>query len=260
MGKRSVLTSNMKKERRMKRKKLEQRKKLEKNKKHDNAEPASGKTNLPYDYNRPIYKFFEKEEYADDLLCGNVHLGTLNTYRAYEDAEQGDKEEAHQTYLSGNLVGSSNDSQFVEKARRSGINIANANCDNIKITGGTNITLIQDAYVFCTSTEYLPKNMSEKIGTKHCVKIKDPERFFNIVSRKINSISAIRQAAMGKVIYKDRHYTGLEQPPGPIGFVKPAFPYEKQKEFRFLWLMQSPDKLKPFQINCPEIRELCERV
>lgn len=258
MGKRSSSVSNSKKERRMKRKKLAQRKRLEKNKKHIDAKLALEKENLPYDYNKPVYKFFEKEEYADALLCGNVHLGTLNVYRAYEDVEQGDSEEASETYFGNSIVGSSNDPKVAEQLRRCGIRIEG--CNNVVVSNARNVWSLPDAYVFCTSAEYLPENMSEKIGTKHCVKIKDPERFFNIVSRKINSISAIHEAAMGEVIYRDRHYTGLEQPPGPIGFVKPAIPYEKQKEFRFLWRMQGPNKLEPFQISCPEIRELCERM
>tara|TARA_R110000765_G_scaffold139653_1_gene239897 strand:- start:178 stop:957 length:780 start_codon:yes stop_codon:yes gene_type:complete len=258
MGKRSSSVSNSKKERRMKRKKLEQRKRLEKNKKHIDAKPALEQENLPYDYSKPVYKFFEKEEYADALLCGNVHLGTLNVYRGYEDAEQGDSEEAYETYRASKIVGSSNDPKVAEQLRRCSIRVEG--CDNIVVTHARNVRSLPDAYVFCTSTEYLPENMSEKIGTKYCVKIKDPERFFDIVSRKIMSISPMHQGAMGKVVYKDRHYSGLRQPPGPIGFVKPAFPYEKQKEFRFLWLMKDSDNLKPFQLSCPEISDLCERI
>lgn len=257
MGKRSSSTSNSKKERRLKRKKIEQRKKLEKNKRHIDAKPALEKENLPYDYSKPVYKFFEKEEHADALLRGNVHLGTLNTYRDYEDAEQGDSEEAYETYFASDIEGSSNDYKVAEQLRRSGMRMES---NNIRIGKATRTIALPDAYVLCTTIEFSPENMSEKIGTKFCVEIKDPRKFFEIVSKKLNSISAIHKAEMGKIIYTDRHYSGLEEHPGMIGFVKPAFPYEKQKEFRFLWRMKDSNNLKPFQLSCPEISDLCERI
>ncbi len=218
-----------------------------------------GKICFLCDYNGPVYKFFSKERYADSLVSGNVHLGTLNKYRIDEDDEQGDVGEGCQTYFSGNLAGGSNDPEFVEKARRANIGIG-VGCINIKVENCASTEFLEDAYAFCTSTEYSPENMSKAIGQDYCVKIKDPRKFFEAVSKKLNSISAIRKAEMGKVIYSDRHYTGLEEPSGPIGFVKPVFPYGKQKEFRFLWHMQSVDKLESFRISCPEISKLCERI
>lgn len=222
-----------------------------------------GKIYFLCDYEGPVYKFFSQEKYADSLVSGNVHLGTLNKYRIDEDDEQGDVGEGRQTYLSGNIAGGSNDPEFVKQARLSGIGIDEDNgggFGNLQINNCSNEILMPDAYAFCASTEYSPENMSKAIGQDYCVKIKDPRKFFTAVSKKLNFIFAIREGAMGKVIYSDRHYTGLEQPPGPIGFVKPVFPYGKQKEFRFLWQMQSMDKLNSFQLSCPEISELCERI
>lgn len=258
MGKRSSVTSNLKKERRKKRKNIEQKRRLNKENQHILATTPLKNTAFLCDYQGPVYRFFKEEEHANALARGDIYLSTLESCRAYEDAEQGDPEEAYETYLSGNIVGGSSDAEFVEKARRMGV-IIGSNCNNIKFSNCSRTTSLPDAYILCTTTEFSPENLGEKFGG-YCVEIKNPRKFFNIISRKINSIYAIREAAIGTVKYADRKYTGMEAPPGPIGFVKPSFPYEKQKEFRFLWLMENMNKLEPLLIECPEISRLCKRV
>lgn len=257
MGKRSNLTKSLKTERRKKRKQVEEKKKKEKRKKHISAITPLGKTHFLCDHQRPVYRFFKEEEHANALARGDVYLSTLESCRNYEDAEQGDAEEAHETYLSGYLRGDSTDLQFVEQARRSGIIVVDS--INTTIVDGSNTTWLSNAYVLCTTTEFLPENLNEKFG-KYCVEIKDPRKFFVAVSEKLNSISTIREAATRKIIYADRKYTGLDQPPGPIGFVKPSYPYEKQKEFRFLWIMENMGELNPPLLKCPEISSLCRRI
>nr|WP_181718434.1 hypothetical protein [Psychrobacter sp.]QJS05137.1 hypothetical protein [Psychrobacter sp.] len=258
MGKRKNLTSTLKKERRKKKKQSEQRKKLERKKQHILAVSPLEKCFFLCNYKGSVYRFFKEEEHADALARGDVYLSTLDICRAYEDAEQGDSQEAYETYLSGNLSGDGDDHEFVEKARRSGIGIGPGSRD-IKIINCSNTVSLPDAYVLCTTTEFLPENLNEKFG-KYCVEIKDPRKFFVAVSKKINSISAIREAAIREIIYADRNYTGMEQTPGPIGFVKPSTPYKKQKEFRFLWLMENMGQLNPPLLKCPEVSSLCRRI
>ena len=60
-------------------------------------------------------------------------------------------------------------------------------------------------------------------------------------------------------MYRDRTYTGLENPPGPIGFVKPVDQYAEQQEFRFLWTPKSMQEIQPFLLECPEIKSICKR-
>lgn len=260
MGKRNNLTKSLKNDRRKRRKQVEEKKKVEQRKKHIAAITPLEKTHFLCDHQGSVYRFFKKEdeEYADAFSQGQLYISTLGNCRAYEDDEQGDKKEAYETYSNHNLVGNGSDTDFVEKAQRSNIGISHGSM--FTTINATRTRYIPDAYVLCTSTDFSPENMSEAIGNGHCVEIRNPRKFFNIVSRKINSISAIRDAGMGKVKYTDRSYAGLDQQPGPIGFVKPKFPYEKQKEFRFLWIMENMDKLEPILIDCPEVRKLCKRI
>lgn len=258
MGKRSISTSNLKKERRKKRKNNKQKRQVEKSKKQVFDTTPLENTTFLCNYRGSVYRFFQEEEHANALARGDVYLSTLENCRAYEDAEQGDPEEGFEAYNASNLSGGSDDPEFVEQARRGGIAIE-GKCSNIQIGSISKVESIEDAYVLCTTTQFLPENLNEKFG-KYCVEIKDPRKFFVAVSKKLNSISTISQAATREIIYADRKYTGLGQPPGPIGFVKPSVPYEKQKEFRFLWLMKNMGEINPPLIKCPEISGLCRRI
>lgn len=258
MGKRSNLTSTLKKERRNKRKQVEHRRKMEQKKQPILAANQLKNTFFLCDHKGSVFRFFKKEEDANTLAQGDVYLSTLERCRSYENAEQGDSEEAYETYNSGHAVGRGDDPEIIRRAQQSGIYIS-PNIGRVTISNNTRITSLPDAYVLCTTTEFSPENINEEIG-KFCVEIKNPREFFNVISRKIDSMFAIREAGAGKIKYADRNYTGLDQPPGPIGFVKPSIPYKKQKEFRFLWLMENMDNLEPLLIKCPEISNLCTRI
>jgi len=205
-----------------------------------------------------VYRFFKKESEAEALTRGEVWLSTLATCRAYEDPKQGDPEEAHETYNSGYAVGGSDDPELVEVARRSGIHIG-PGFNKITIKNNTRRTVLPDAYVLCTTIEYLPEKLSETFG-KYCVEITNPREFFTNISVVLEKSVALNEAVAGKVIYKHRHYTGMEAPPGPIGFVKPPDLYASQKEFRLLWVPKMPEGITPFLLNCPNVKQLCKRI
>jgi hypothetical protein len=227
-------------------------------KQHGLAEGSSKTLVLLDEHKESIYRFFKEEGQADSLARGDVWLSTLITCRGYEDPEQGDSEEAHEAYNSGHAVGGSDDPEFVERARRSGIHIG-PGCSNGTIDNNTRSSSLPDAYVLCTTTEFSPEKLSETFG-KYCVEITNPREFFVTVSENLESQTAIKEAAAGKIIYKDRSYSGLESPPGPIGFVKPPDLYASQKEFRFLWLPEKSKEITPFLLKCPKISHLCKRI
>lgn len=206
-------------------------------------------------HNEPIYRFFPEKWQAESLCKGNVWISTLETCRQYEDPLQGDSEEATHTYSSGHIVGGSDDPAFVEMASRSGIHIGGG-CSNITISDCTSVQKLPDAYVLCTTREYRPQSLSDTFGN-YCVKISNPAEFFKLVSVTLNKQRAIREGGMGLVQYKERNYTGLQSPPGPIGFVKPGDQYSSQKEFRLLWVPQTSDAIEPFLLECPDVSKFC---
>lgn len=209
-------------------------------------------------YNEPIYRFFPEEWQAESLCKGNVWMSTLETCRQYEDPLQGDPEEATHTYNSGHIFGGSDDPAFVEMAARSGVYIG-PGCSGITISSCKNIQRISDAYVLCTTKEFSPQNLSNTFGN-YCVKISNPTEFFKLISIALHKKRKIREGSMGLVQYKDRDYTGLQPPPGPIGFVKPSDKYSPQKEFRLLWIPEDFESINPFLLECPEVSELCSQI
>lgn len=206
-------------------------------------------------YNKPIYRFFPEKWQAESLCKGNVWISTLEACRQYEDPLQGDPEEATHTYHSGHIVGGSGDPAFVEMASRSGIHIGEG-CSNITISNCTSIRRLPDAYVLCTTKAYNPRNLSDTFGN-YCVEISNPVEFFKLASMALHKQKTIQEGAMGLVKYQNRNYTGLQHPPGPIGFVKPSDQYSSQMEFRLLWIPQDSLAIKPFLLECPEVSKLC---
>jgi hypothetical protein len=227
-------------------------------KQHGLSEVSSKTLLLIGEHNQSVYRFFQEEWEADALARGEVWLSTLETCRAYEDPEQGDPEEAHETYNSGHAVGGSDDPDFVEVARRSGIHIG-PGCSDITLSNNTRKTVLPDAYVLCTTNELSPDKLSETFG-RYCVEITNPKDFFIRVSTILEKSTPIKEAVAGKVIYKDRHYTGMESPPGPICFVKPRDLYATQREFRLLWVPENAKGLTPFLVKCPDVAHLCKRI
>ena len=194
-------------------------------------------------YNSPVYRFFPEEWQADALCKGNVWISTLETCRAYEDPLQGDPEEATHTYESGHIVGGSSDMGFVEMAARSGVHIG-PGCSDITISGCTNIQKLPDAFVICTTKEFKPEKLSDTFG-KYCVKISNPVEYFKRVSVELNKHIEIREGFILLDQSTAQIYTGLEAPPGPIGFVKPSDKYSPQKEFRLLWVPERNTNIEP---------------
>ncbi|QKJ65627.1 hypothetical protein HQN60_02100 [Deefgea piscis] len=223
----------------------------------DNQNPIDRLISLD-NFNGAVYRFFPEEWQADELCNGNIWISTLESCRKYEDPSQGDSHEATQTYQSGHIAGGSNDLAFIEMASRSGISIGEG-CSNITISNCNNTQKLSDAYVICTTKSFQPENLSDTFG-KYCVKISNPMIFFRLVSLELNKYKSIREGAIGLIQYKDRHYTGLQPVPGPIGFIKPRDPYSNQNEFRFLWIPRNNIALHPFSLKCQSITKFCTRI
>lgn len=208
--------------------------------------------------NLSVFRYFDEAWKADALAAGDVWVSTLGECRKYENSAQGDREEAHETYNSGYIRGNGDNPALVEIGRRCGIEIG-PGCQNITLSNNTRITSIPDAYVLCTTRGFVDGRLTEDFG-QYCVEITNPMLFFQCVSSKLMSDIAMSSVAAGEVIYSDRYYRGLQKPPGPIGFVKPADQYASQNEFRFLWVPRSTNDLSPFLLPVPEVASICRRV
>jgi len=205
-----------------------------------------------------VYRFFKDAEHADAMASGKIWISTLETCRQYENPLQGDPEEATQKYNSGHAIGGSGDRDFKLIAARSGIHIGDG-CSNISISNCTSMHRVLDAYVLCTTSHFDPDKLGDVFGL-HCVEVTHPHEFFRLMSLELAKLHKVREAAYGSVIYSEREYKGLEDPPGPIGFVKPPDKYQDQREVRFLWTVDEVLRLQPFLLDVPNAATLCRRL
>lgn len=205
-----------------------------------------------------VYRFFKEKCHAEALCKGDVWISTLKTCREYEDPLQGDPDEAKHIYRSGYMVGGSEDADLVKVAARSGIMLGPGS-SNITLKDNVSIIMISDAFVLCTTKEFNPEALSDTFGM-YCVEISNPSKFMELLSFRLNEMHPLKCSLMGDVAYEDREYTGLEDPPGVLGFVKPFDKYSSQKEFRFIWEAKDPIAIKPLLVSCSMIAGLCRQV
>lgn len=207
-----------------------------------------------------IYRFFKEAHHAEALVSGEVWLSTLEACRIYENPYQGDQEEAIHTYNSGHATGGSNDATFKLIAKRSSIHIG-PNCSNITISNCTSIEKIPDAFILCTTEKFNPEALSETFGS-FCVEINRPHEFFRLITMHLSKSYRLQKATCGLVTYQERGFSGLQNPPGHLGFVKPPDQYKNQCEFRGLWIPTSDmhTHLEPFLLEVPECAALCQRI
>lgn len=143
-------------------------------------------------------------------------------------------------------------------AKRFGIHI-DQGCSNITLDNCTRIHRLPDAFVLCTTEQFNPENLSGTFGN-YCVEINQPQKFFKLVTENLIKHHSVRESAFGRVIYSERRFTGLQNPPGPIGFVKPPDMYGSQHEFRFLWTTVTNTRLTTFELHVPGSELLCRRI
>lgn len=209
------------------------------------------------EYDQPIYRFFSQECHADALCKGNIWISTLETCRKYENILQGDPEEATHTYNLPYASGFADDPNMKELSSRCGINVSGPG--RLVIVNGRNTSILKNAFVLCTTSEFQPNELSEVFGS-YCVEISNPIDFFVNVSITLNNIFPIKQATTGLVRYSNRYYQNFDPEPGKIGFIKPSNPYSSQKEYRQLWVPRNNENLEPFLLSCPNVAEFCKRV
>ncbi len=218
---------------------------------------SEGVLNMTHKGKGPVYKFFQEEAHAEALCKGYVWLSTLETCRAYENKQRGDPSEAIHTCYYDYLTGGSSDADFVSAASRMGIKIDDG-CHNLTFENPSHEVILPDAFVLCTTNEFIPAELSEDFGD-YCVEISNPNEFFKRVSLALHDDIGMQRGAMGPVQYMSRDYHGTDETPRPIGFIKPES-YSAQKEFRFLWIPQDENNIKPRGLRCQEITELCKRI
>lgn len=209
-----------------------------------------------------LFRFFLEERHANRLAEGHVWLSTLEACRRYEEAGRGDQGEASVTYLPGTITGDGDDPALqlvAQRCQAGGVSLFrfDASCRNITIANVSVTTTVPNAYVVCATRDLLA---DDNVFGKYCVEISQPVEVFRRITGVLRNERRISQAVIDRVHYRPRTFSGLLEPPGRIGFVKPIN-YASQREVRMMWRPDPPtEELMPLELYCPEIVKLCRRI
>jgi hypothetical protein len=222
---------------------------------------AGGYTSMSLldDVDASLYRRFDNADIADAFAKGDMRISTLGRCKKYEDAERGDREEGVHRYESGDASSDDSHSEFAIVARRMGFDL-DPDIAGLSIRNCEMEWTLVDAWVLCLSER---DGDADALRAPYCVEILRPRRLFAAITDRLFFAAPhgpVRQACMGKVIYRRRSYAGVEDDPGPIGFVKPAIPYAKQREVRMLWIPRDSADLDYQQITCAVARRFCRRI
>ncbi|MCA9835431.1 MAG: hypothetical protein KC422_00885 [Trueperaceae bacterium] len=224
------------------------------------VEPKRSLTPIKF-YGKEIYRFFGEYWQAKALLEGKVWISTLSVCRNYENPLQGDPFEGkaeHTINAKGfgyeRKIGLANEMTGMKNHEEA---LYSLNSHKIEYE-------IPDAYVLCTTEVYKPEKMAETFGN-YAVKIKEPQQFFKVVTKKLEHLKGNMNSRFSRVIYKtpltfqnEEIYT--EPDLDDIGFLKMPDKYANQKEVRMLWFPSNRLPISPFLLNCSEASQFCELV
>ena len=205
-----------------------------------------------------VYRYMD-QEYVDDFFeNGRLRLSPFKSYASFEDPVRGDKGEG---------------SNF-----RTGISHEGEGMTLMALT-----FIGDNALSFCTSL-ILSQELNDAFESTGVFRIKDTKQFGVAVA---NRLAGFREGMEGPCIYVKRRSTTKEMKKfdlddlkiapdkkelsmdkmfekiNDIGgpeemFMKPLI-YQKQAEYRFLWLMAENCK-EHVMVECPEAVQFCERV
>jgi len=203
-----------------------------------------------------LFRFFDKAEYADDFVRGQVWISTLEACRGYEKAGQGDKGEGTMSYWHGPV--SHGHPHFETVAQRMGLQGLG---HGSAMAFNTVSWFVPDAFVLCCTRRYDPAGMSGTFG-RHCVRIHYPLFVLERLAAAIEERRELARFFMGPIQYSDRHFRDTQPPPAPhAALIKPSDGYVHQQEERMIWLPANrAEKLAPFKLIGPALSDFCERI
>jgi hypothetical protein len=214
---------------------------------------------------RRLYRYLSHERYADDFATGrNIRLSTLASCRAMEvSTGQGDPEEAIHTLLQRGTIGLPPDRPFnprdVARLARFGLPVSPG---GVYAHNAVVDAQIPNAFVLCLSDSLDPDYFREEMGLPFCVEVYKTERAWLLLNMALLNRYDDLVGKAGPIVYgARRRFEDEPDPPGELGFVKPADPFAKQREHRMMWVTPSQHaSIAPMFISAPELATCFRRI
>lgn len=211
---------------------------------------------------KPLYRFFETEEYADAFFNGSVRVSTLKKCREYDDPQQGDKDEGSSIYKHNPIIIKDRiiTENEIQALLHAGIDLGLKAGDfcrgSYEVFGNTHTRYIPDGYILCTTDD---KESIVRISPewRYGIQINiTPKQLFEVLSNSfLRHGIKLTQGRFGWARYDlDRIYNDFKYPPKDLAFIKPSF-HKEQSEFRFFWLADTNHTYNPIFLDCPELKD-----
>ncbi|HHF7344528.1 TPA: hypothetical protein ACPSKB_000933 [Legionella feeleii] len=187
---------------------------------------------------KPLYKYL-KNEHADFFLEGKIRIGTLFYFRNIEQhgGEIGDRNEGKKEvfeYIKHLIIEDPASKNHLSKFAQRFIKLE----DTAKNTTFINCEFVQqqhsnNCFIYCMSKEYDRGLGDQLYGNTHaCIKIKNPHKFINCISKVINNCAIF--VKLSYVIYGDRRQSYGEHNDYHAAIIKPS-EHKHHKEVRAIW-------------------------
>ena len=213
-----------------------------------------------------VYKYLKNKYLQAFKENGSVHINTLyNLWSEHEkicDRWEGRRRLTVTAKKKPLIFSGQEFHQVVPKIKSNKPNI------EIHLEKGTSITQNQEvtnAFVFCTSLNW-DYDLYKNFGYDAHYKIVNLPLFAEILFEQINENKVLRCYKVGKVKYSDKKIT-LSDKNEILGrnihdffevcFTKPK-KFRNEKECRIVFVPWFSKEIKPFTLNCPELRRYCE--
>jgi len=187
-----------------------------------------------------VYRYFDKEEFADGLCEGRLRLSTLARCRTIEDKERNDAAEATHRYYVEHMVGGTEQADNLRD--RFGLDL-----HPTSVVGYTIFERkMHDAILFCTSLRFDQQTLA-RFGA-YCVEIRELAEVQRALTQEIKKVCPTHASIYGPVRYGARDVDGIPAlgKQAPMGMLKDQR-FSRDEEFRFLW------KVPPSGLEVPVI-------
>lgn len=211
-----------------------------------------------------LYRYSNKK-YNDLLLNdGSLKIGTLHDFRSIEhkagisDPNEGMKTVSH--YI--DYYSPDNESEIPSINARAMETVTPGMLVLGKGSSMHNITIAREfkepnCFVHCSSYVLSADVMSQFEGANSCVEIFDVRGFYRQLTRTINKTTPVEQFLQCRITYKSREENWNGQNFG----LHPSFikedQFERQYEYRVIWIPASSDSIAPIIINEPKLKKFC---
>ena len=203
-----------------------------------------------------VFKYMESQ-YLKDFISGSIYLNSFSNIRSMEELKQqqliGDVHEGLNIHNTGNLFLNSNDLSHADKIKKfKQISGDRGFSGTLWSVGTTYIQQLNDAWMFCATTERNDEFWLAESGYDCCVEINHPEVFFHSIHNALSKLKGNIESYAGTCTYEEiigelsDDFECIKQP----SYFRKANIFKPQSELRAIYNPRKNDRpLAPLKVT-----------